>query len=193
MIWIVTSPERIQGEAAYLNALADAGPATLLLRKPGWDLHAYTSLLDQLHDHSRVMITAYPELLMRYQVMGLHVSEMTREAMMEKDAEAQPPAPRQKPVLSTSIHTPHSPGERWRYLLLGPVFDSISKTGHSGKGHLFHTVPPNSIAIGGVQASNIAKVKAMGFCGAALLGAIWQNPAEAVKNYQLIQQLWEHS
>lgn len=231
MIWIVTSPERIHGEAAYLNALTDAGPVTLLLRKPHWDLHAYASLLEQLHDHSKVMITAYPELLLRYPVMGLHVSEGRREAVMGlfrreqmlksagqcttklpdsegargaegactvehpersgRTPELQPPAPH--PVLSTSIHTPHSPGEQWQYLLLGPVFDSISKTGYSGKGHLFQTVPPNSIAIGGVQASNIAKVKAMGFCGAALLGAIWQNPAGAVKNYQIIQQLWQHS
>ncbi|AWO01476.1 hypothetical protein DLD77_07105 [Chitinophaga alhagiae] len=220
MIWIVTSPQRVPEETKYLNELAAAGPVTLLLRKPGWPLQEYAGLLDGLQDHSKVMITAYPELLERYPVKGFHMSEGMRGTMsglMREDvlklfslASLAPseacssdwrydapvaclPTRYHHLLLSTSVHTPESPGTAWQYLLLGPVFDSISKQGYSGKGHLFTTIPPNCIAIGGINASNIARARAMGFHGAALLGAIWQNPATAVKNYQLIQSLWDHS
>lgn len=237
MIWIVTSPQRVPEEKKYLNELAAAGPVTLLLRKPGWELREYTALLEGLQDLSKVMITSYPELLGRYNVKGFHMSENRRETisgLMREDVlkqlaltgsmhkvnrnqdtgntsrlrdavliqscgTGQRPIPtcltarNCNPVLSTSVHTPESPGPAWQYLLLGPVFDSISKKGYSGKAHLFNTIPPNCIAIGGIDASNIMRVKAMGFHGAALLGAIWQNPALAVKNYRIIQTLWDHS
>ncbi|RPE13559.1 thiamine phosphate synthase [Chitinophaga lutea] len=196
MIWIVTSPERIHEEHLYLNELAAAGPVTLLLRKPGWSLEAYTGLLDRLHDHSRVMVAGFPELLQRYNVMGLHVGEAVRRTDNSRTVPSAGTPHRQAsqaPVFSTSIHTPGAPAGPWNYLLLGPVFDSISKNGYSGKGHLFVAVPPNCIAIGGVQADNIRQVKSMGFCGAALLGTIWSNPAGAVKTYQTIQDLWQHS
>ena len=185
MIWIVTSPERIHEEAGYLNGLLIAGADVLLLRKPGWPEREYAALLDQLHDHSRVMITGHPALLQQYPVMGLHVSEAARPGFDTAAAHAG--------VLSTSIHVPVSPGEQWRYLLLGPVFDSISKAGYTGRGHLFADIPPNSIAIGGVQADNIHAVKSKGFRGAALLGAIWNNPSMAVQNLKNIRRLWEHS
>lgn len=232
MIWIVTSPQRVPEETKYLNELAAAGPVTLLLRKPGWEVQEYTALLDGLQDHSKVMITGYPELLGRYNVKGFHMGESMRErirGLMREDvlkqlaltgsehkvneigdagntgrfqdavsiqtcgAPTTRPARYCNPVLSTSIHTPESPGPAWQYLLLGPLFDSISKKGYRGKAHLFTAVPPNCIAIGGIDASNITHAKAMGFQGAALLGAIWQNPALAVKNYRIIQTLWDHS
>ncbi|WP_343700557.1 thiamine phosphate synthase [Chitinophaga sp.] len=190
MIWIVTSPQRVPEETKYLNELAAAGPVTLLLRKPGWELQEYSALLEGLQDHSKVMITGYPELLGRYNVKGFHMSESMRE---QQPTSPILPARYCNPVLSTSVHTPENPGPAWQYLLLGPVFDSISKKGYSGKAHLFNAVPPNCIAIGGIDASNITRLKAMGFHGAALLGAIWQNPAMAVKNYRIIQTLWDHS
>ena len=198
MIWVVTSPERIHEEAAYLNALTAAGPTTLLVRKPGWALLEYTALLEQLHDYSRVMAADYPELLECFPLAGFHASERMREKGKVLPAHLAATAHiasggRAPLVLSTSIHFPQSPGPEWRYLLLGPVFDSISKPGYTGKAALFNTVPPNTLAIGGVHAGNIAQVKRMGFCGAALLGALWQHPAAAIKNYQTIQQLWERT
>lgn len=185
MIWVVTSPERVHEEAVYLNELAAAGADVILLRKPGWALPEYTALLDKMQHPARVMIAGHPSLLEQYPVMGLHVNEAGR-------ADFTPPAIRST-ILSTSVHTQQSPGSQWHYLLMGPVFDSISKTGYSGRGHLFTAIPRNSIAIGGVQAANIRQVKNKGFYGAALLGTLWSNPATALKNFQTIQQLWEHS
>ena len=163
MIWIITSPERIHDEAAYLNELAAAGPVTLLVRKPGWSLEAYTRLLDQLHDHSRVMVAGFPELLTHYNLMGLHVSETARLSgelnFLRRSKQEEDPIVTGTPVYSTSIHSPQTPAGPWNYLLLGPVFDSISKAGYTGKGHLFQAIPPNSIAVGGVQAANVSAVK----------------------------------
>jgi thiamine-phosphate pyrophosphorylase len=38
---------------------------------------------------------------------------------------------------------------------------------------------PGIIGLGGVNATNIAQVKAVGFQGAALLGALWQSESPA--------------
>ena len=43
VIWVVSSPQRLHGEAAYFHHLMDAGLDTLLLRKPGWTAPEYAA------------------------------------------------------------------------------------------------------------------------------------------------------
>lgn len=77
----------------------------------------------------------------------------------------------------------------WDFLLLGPVFDSISKAGY--KGRHFSNIPRNAIAIGGITPSNLEKLQQMGFYGAAMLGAIWQKPERAVEVFIKAKTSWK--
>ncbi len=100
--------------------------------------------------------------------------------------------------LSTGIHStadlPRS-GAPWDLLLLSPVFDSISKPGYKGRFHSGFRLPHHGseakvLALGGVDETNAAQARQMGFDGIGLLGAIWQKPAQAVEQFHAISQQW---
>jgi thiamine-phosphate pyrophosphorylase len=72
-------------------------------------------------------------------------------------------------------------------MFFGPVFPSISKPGHglsdnfstSGLSSLLSSRTPNErrttvLALGGVTAERLPQVRALGFDGVAVLGAVWQ-------------------
>jgi len=83
-------------------------------------------------------------------------------------------------------------------ILLGPVFDSISKYGHKSKFSKeelktgiakWRGLAPNNgkiklYALGGIDAENICELESLGFDGAAVLGAVWNyaNPCEAFES-----------
>ncbi|WP_142684427.1 thiamine phosphate synthase [Chitinophaga polysaccharea] len=99
---------------------------------------------------------------------------------------------------STGIHSIEEitlTDTRFRTLLLSPVFNSISKPGYHGRLEGVLTKKDNRqvLALGGVDHTNIHLLKTRQFDGAALLGAIWKTPAQAVENYCRIQQIWNRN
>ncbi|MDR0790377.1 MAG: thiamine phosphate synthase [Bacteroidales bacterium] len=72
--------------------------------------------------------------------------------------------------------------ERADYVLLSPVFDSISKHGYQSAFTLGQLqiakdrgiIDQKVIAMGGVSKDRVEVLKALGFGGAALLGALWK-------------------
>lgn len=81
----------------------------------------------------------------------------------------------------------------WDYCFLSPVFDSISKPGYKSgfkndfvnEGDLNQRV----FALGGINKNNIKQVFEKEFFGAAVLGAIWNEPANAVKKFKELKGL----
>lgn len=193
MIWVVTAPEAVEHEASICYELFSAGLETLLLRKPGWSAAGYETLVQSIPPgfRHRIMLAGYPELVAPYGLKGLHLSETLRSIVPPQEMAAFRASGF---FTSTSIH-PGVPGvgdypnpADWDFLLLGPVFDSISKTGY--KGRSFGSVPYNAVGIGGITPCNAGEVRQMGFYGAALLGAIWQEPAKAVDVFTNAKKSW---
>lgn len=181
MIWVVTSLERVYDEALVVHELFAAGLEVLLVRKPSVTDSA--ALLDQIDTrfHAKIILAGHMELLERYNVMGFHMSERLRL----NHTFARPAC-----CISTSVHEAVEPPGQWDYLLLGPVFDSISKPGYHGRLASFGAIPRRTIAIGGVDAGNVGQLKVAGFAGAALLGTVWRSPASAVQEYQNVKLAW---
>lgn len=81
----------------------------------------------------------------------------------------------------------------WDYCFLSPVFDSISKpeyksnfkTDFNIEGDLNQRV----FALGGINKSNIKQVFEKEFFGAAVLGAIWGEPKNAVNSFKELKGL----
>lgn len=199
MIWLITSPQFPVKESNCNPALTEmqiiesafgAGLQTLLLRKPGWSVHAYAQWLEQLpaRYHKRVIVATHPSLVETYGLKGLHLSEDARARIAPYELRKLREAGR---WISASIHSGTADTSAYDAVLLGPVFDSISKPGHCAL--QFDTIPPNALALGGVHAGNISEVKARGFCGAAVLGAVWQHP-DPVQSVTLLTEmlrLWQ--
>ncbi|MBC9911074.1 thiamine phosphate synthase [Chitinophaga varians] len=190
MIWVITSPERIHEEEQIVADLLQAGASHLLLRKPSWQTADYLSFLEKIAPewHPRIIVRDHAGVSSRFAVGGLHLSEKKRCSTDTRTLQ-------RFPLCSTGIHDTAAIAtmpSTFNVLLLSPVFNSISKTGYHGR---FAQPLPNKqgkriLALGGVDASNIHQLKAWHFDGAALLGAIWQQPEKAVTLYQRIQQRW---
>ncbi|MNL66066.1 Thiamine-phosphate synthase [compost metagenome] len=68
------------------------------------------------------------------------------------------------------------------------MFDSFSKPGYKAVTPAGFQLPrrtagPDVIALGGIDAGKIDELKQMGFDGAGLLGAIWNNSDQALDNF----------
>jgi len=196
MLLVITHPELLPHEAARWEELLAAGANALLLRKPGCGQEEYARLLDQVDPacYSRILVAEHWQLCRRYGLMGVHYSEHLRNSGHPLPAAQHPPYG----LRSTGIHhTAALPAaaREWDLLLLSPVFDSISKPGYKGRySGSFRLQRPQGgariLALGGVDHTNAARARAMGFDGIALLGAIWKTPHKAVEQYKHISSIW---
>ena len=59
------------------------------------------------------------------------------------------------------------------YVILSPVFTSVSKEGYQGKEFNVEKFPHKVVALGGIEADKIPRVKYLGYEGVAVMGAIW--------------------
>lgn len=123
---------------------------------------------------TRVKVHRFPDLALRWGC-GYHIA----------DGETPPEG---IPLLSRSCHTleqAHSGWQNFQYSFLSPVFDSISKQGYEGKfsplPSMKTSLPPRTVALGGVTPVRLLQVRKAGFAGGAMLGCIdWENPEQTL-------------
>ena len=89
------------------------------------------------------------------------------------------------------------------YVFLSPLFDSISKPGYHSAidpaeaAERLRRRKGRIVALGGIRPANIARVRRIGFDGAAVLGAAWSADEKAVntertlKNYHILNRKWK--
>jgi thiamine-phosphate pyrophosphorylase len=102
-------------------------------------------------------------------------------------------------ALSASVHSWEEVREvvpgRLEYVFLSPLFDSISKPGYmAGEGLLRRpegVAPCALIGLGGIDKDTIGQVITHGWDGAAVLGAIWERPEEAVERFITLKKMIE--
>ena len=175
---LITNPQQVSNETEIINALFEEGLEVLHLRKPGFDqvqMCEFISKIDQRF-HSRIMIHSHYELLDSYNLKGLHFTEKTKHLLPDYDD-----------VQCTKSMAVHELAELKSvrptvgYILLSPLFPSVSKEGYSKqwdveelKPELAKTHGFGTVALGGITLENVKTVKALGFNDFALLGSIWE-------------------
>ncbi|MDR6807392.1 thiamine-phosphate pyrophosphorylase [Dyadobacter sp. BE34] len=193
---VITRPEMLPGEATIINQLFARGLARLHVRKPGATEAELRALLELIEPRfrGRVALHHHHELANDYGITGLHFTENNRltqsEGILEKSKS-------NGFTISTSIHDPkelETLAHCFDYAFLGPVFDSISKEGYSsnlpaGFRLQKHNFPNEVIALGGIHAQNLKSALEMGFDSAAVLGSIWQNPDNAIAQFENLKSL----
>jgi thiamine-phosphate pyrophosphorylase len=153
--------------------------ARLHLRRPTWTLPETAAWLRQLPASwlPRIVVHAFPELVAEFGLGGCHLTATARAAG---------PRPVLPPgaTLSTALHTLEEvrvEAAGYDYVLLSPIFNSISKSGYEAA-FSPETVAPELrrlpqarvLALGGVTAAHLLQLQAAGFAGAAVLGSVWQ-------------------
>lgn len=172
---IVTSPDFLDAEARIITELFNVGLDLLHLRKPGADAKDIESLLQEipLAYRGRIVVHDFFFLKDKYSLGGIHLNSH------------HPQAPEgYRGLLSRACHSleeVEATVADFDYVLMSPVYDSISKQGYrSGysqealrQAQVGGIINEKVVALGGISAANLSEIKALGFGGAALLGDIW--------------------
>ena len=192
---VISDPGIVTNEAFIINQLFEAGLSRFHLRKPGWNITRYIDLLtevDQSH-HQAIACHQYHQLARVFDMKYLHYTEKDRMKAGKRKLVAQD---NEGYVLSTSVHelSGISPLTVFQYIFYSPVFNSISKPDYRSilpDGFCLDKSKrrPNVIALGGVNESNLDRVKDMNFDGAAVLGAVWNKPEQALSNFIKIKTI----
>lgn len=187
---VISSPSPILNEAKLINKLFESGLGIFHLRKPDMDLKSYAELIEQVNSdfRNRIAIHQHHELERELGLKRVHYPEQLRLMSNRLSDHA---------INTTSVHNPDDLKDLmgFDYCFLSPVFDSISKSGYRGlissdvavkesEYKWLSQSNTNVVALGGVDLKNISVLKDLGFTAAAVLGALWNEPANAVLKYQ---------
>ena len=177
---IITRPEAVEGETAICNKLFADGLERLHLRKPSWTKQQHIDWIESILPEFRhfIVLHDHHELALHYSLGGIHLN--SRNPGMPSHS-----IPRTL-SLSRSCHSiaeVEACQDDFDYVLLSPIFDSISKQGYRSafrRDELLaarHLLERNVYALGGVTFERLRQVEELGFAGAAMLGAFWNRVA----------------
>ena len=167
----ITLPDFYEGEADDIAAKLAGGFDRVHIRKPAASLGDIRKLLNGVPEalHGKLSLHDGHELQAEFPLVRRHFTS--------RNAIADPTG-----VYSASIHSLEET-EKWPeadYLLLSPIYDSISKPGYRSRFSLRElTGDPRLsriIALGGITSRRLEELRQAGFRGAAMLGSAgWKN------------------
>ncbi|MDH6533875.1 thiamine phosphate synthase [Parabacteroides sp. 52] len=173
---VITQEERMEKEAETINCLFQEGLPCLHLRKPQATEQSIKELLIQIDPayYHRIVLHDHFPLTALFPLKGVHLNRRN----------AYPP-PNPVSSLSRSCHNLEELSciDRFHYVFLSPLFDSISKAGYKKtftdrqliEARTEGWINRQVIALGGITPDNIPQVREYGFGGVAVLGALWGN------------------
>jgi len=186
-IIIITRPDFFEGETSLVNALFQQGMPRLHLRKPKATEKEMAEWIDQI-DHPfrhRIVLHDHYELARSYHLGGIHLNSRNPEApdwalLLQSQGDF---------TISKSCHSIEEitanrsslTANRFNYLTLSPIFDSISKEGYGAafsreelaQAREAGLLDEHVYALGGISLEHLSEVHEMGFSGAAILGNLW--------------------
>ena len=181
-IVVVSSQYDLKDEVRKIIRLFKCGLQIFHLRKPELNINDFEDIIRNIPEkfHNRIVIHSHYQLLDKYKIKGVHLSEKKRKEFISgKSTDIK----QNIKIISTSFHNPEDLldyKEDFEYVFLSPLFDSISKPGYHSTFNLDYvsSIIKRSrfkvIALGGINSSNAFQAKNMGFYGVAVSGAIWQ-------------------
>lgn len=189
-IVVISNPTDIPNEANLINELFDAGLHYFHLRKPAGTQKEITHLLTQIKSDylSHISLHQHHEIAKEFNIKRLHFNESERTQLTNEELNDLRTL---NYCISTSVHSTDDfelLNENFNYAFIGPVYDSISKKDYKASSEIcsFKSLKkelPLPFAIGGITANKIHEIREKGFKGVGLLGTIWQEPENALKNF----------
>ncbi|WP_316789024.1 thiamine phosphate synthase [Pedobacter frigoris] len=184
---VISNDSYFKDEGKLINKLFYNDLNILHLRKNNTDEANFIELINAIDPafHPRIALHQFHELAPDFGITRLHYPERLR-----KDNLSAPP----NNTLSTSIHSWDALSEirQFDYAFFSPVFNSLSKPGYQGvikDGFRLPETPVKMVALGGIHLDNVQQVIDMGFKSMALMGALWNEPLQAINNFKKIQAI----
>lgn len=199
---LISDPDTIDNEHAIIHALFKAGLSNYHLRKPEYTEDEMQDCIEKIDVRFRknVVLHTHHQLCQKYSLKGVHYN---------KRAPYVPVSEIRNLHQSIAVHSlKELAGLKgpFNYVLLSPIFESISKPGyHAGfeneevkkvLNELKNEKSLSVIALGGIDESKIEKAREMGFAGVAVMGALWSvckglenGVDEALKKFDRLNRL----
>ena len=192
---VFSSHSNIHSEPKQVVRMFEHGLETLHLRKPNSslkDLVEYLKLIPSEY-HNRIVIHSHHKLAKKFHLKGVHFSKVHRDKSYNTKLKYLSFRLRFGNILITrSCHKIYKLQEnidRYAYVFLSPMFETISKKSHSGlfsERHVKKALASTKnkvYALGGVDESKFKELNDLGFEGVALLGAIWNTDKDPLNAY----------
>ena len=185
---VITYDQFLDGEVDLIKALIKDGLYAVHIRKHEStleEMEAFVLKFDSFHRAFFVMCS-HRSLVDKYGMKGMHFSSYEEVPDERQDWY----------TYSTSCHTLEeltSNKDKVDYVLLSPIFDSISKPGYvsswKDRNELTNALMNHDgcevMALGGVAEDKLKDVKHMCFDGYAMLGSIWMPLLNKANNKNL--------
>jgi thiamine-phosphate pyrophosphorylase len=192
---LISNATSVPNEAPIIQQLFAEGLELFHLRKPAADEQTMRQLIEAIPAvyHNRIVMHGFFHLMEEY---GIHRRHFREEHRLSTTGVELAQLKEKGYTLSTSVHDLAALQQlplHFSYSFFSPVFDSISKQGYKGVTRNDFYLPAAQkpvpvIALGGIDAGNIQLLPGMNFDGAALLGAVWSEPENAIENFKLCKQ-----
>jgi thiamine-phosphate pyrophosphorylase len=177
----------VPNEIALVNELFKEGMELFHLKKPIWDADTQNFFLENISPefHTKISVHQDQGAIEKFGLKYYHVREKYRTKDLTK---------REDLKYSTSFHSMESlkkEHSKWDYCFLGPVFNSVSKKGYNSTFPSEFALDPqlkNVCALGGITILNIKSVFERGFASAAVLGSVWNEENNVIKNFKALQK-----
>jgi thiamine-phosphate pyrophosphorylase len=185
---VITAPHCIPQEVEIWLQLFNLGLQKLHLRKPGWDNGNLVDLIEQVPMcwRKRIVVHHHANVMQQTGAGGVHFSYPSKNKLGSSGY-----------TVSYSVHSwteLKSIIHHCDYVLISPVYNSISKKGY-GQNKSLISIPEELIgkkifALGGINDQNINNVFQMGYYGVALLGYFWEEPNTVIDKWKQLQLKW---
>ncbi len=190
MLIILTSERELENESHQINELFRKGLDVLHFRKPTLDIEGYRMLLGEIEDkyHNRIMLHQFHELCLEFDLRGIHIQEQPRLDLGNTLEEYVKSYENKGLKVSSSFHSKEDIKNcivDFEYVLLSPVFGSISKAGYQGKGFDVNDLDAFVIGMGGINQKTLQATFDLGYKGVGVLGGIW-NAEKPLESFQAI-------
>lgn len=185
-IVLITSSKKDDQEPELVTKLFEAGLTTLHLRKPNWSTRQLTNYIEAVpaHFHDRIIIHSHHDLVFKYNLKGIHWTEVHLTRKFKKWWFLRKlKASGKKVIFTRSYHKlseVYNPEQLdFNYYLIGTIYNNITNEFYSGfyeqgVNAAIKTAKKQFVARGGINEVTIEKSYKYGFKGVALNSQIWK-------------------
>jgi thiamine-phosphate pyrophosphorylase len=197
---VITNSTSIENEHEIIERMFRHGLKYLHVRKPKYSRDKMLKYLKGFSSKylDRIIIHSHHSLALSLGLKGIHLTEKHRKDKFGVWKKFNLFRLRKRKLqITTSYHKIKdltASGDKYDYVFLSPIFESISKEDYQPNytlGKIYDTLhhsKVNVIALGGIDNEKIDTCFETRFSGVALSGYIWQSE-DPVKNFDIIKEL----
>ncbi|MFN8296155.1 MAG: thiamine phosphate synthase [Chitinophagales bacterium] len=202
---LYTSPTEIENEIEIISEIFSLGLDYLYIRKPELDDFSLVDFVEKIPEqYWKKCISTSLIITKEFNLGGYHFTRdivQKNELYNNKVLDWLHSNHKTSSVSAHSINDIKIYSEKFKHIIVSPIFPSISKENHSYNWNHNDLRIQNSefrfksevinqkseiFAVGGIDETKINEVKNLNFDGIGLLGAIWKEPKDAVENFNKI-------